>query len=184
MIDLGRISLEAALARRAQLAAELGALDNVIAAIEAYLAVRDDSGEAVRSGAVSPIESAVEDAAEPEPGDLPPVASAPATEQPERGSRRPTPVRVGSPAPVSRSTTGRVVDSTEGWTRCPECGERVRAQGLGAHRTRSKRHAAAVNGPTVPVRPPAPQERPATERNPRSTPPLDLPRRLDQAVGE
>jgi hypothetical protein len=141
-------------------------------AVEASI---DSADQDVRSGAST---------AEPEPGDSPPVASAPATEQPAQGSRRATPVRVGSPAPASRSTAGRAVDPTKGWVKCPECGERVRAQGLGAHRSRSKAHAAAVNGaPAAPavtvVRPPA-----AVERNPRSTPPLELPARLDRASGE
>ena len=98
----------------------------------------------------------------------------------------PSPPGGGSPAipQPKRSTAGRAVDATKGWVRCPECGERVRAQGLGAHRSRSKAHAAAVNSLTVLVRPPAAQKRPATERNPRTTPPLDLPPRLDTAVGE
>lgn len=98
----------------------------------------------------------------------------------------PLPPGDGSPATRQRrrSTAGRSVDPTTGWVRCPECGERVRAQGLGVHRSRSKAHAAAVNGPTALMRQPVAQPRPATERNPRSTPPLDLPRRLDTAVGE
>jgi hypothetical protein len=114
---------------------------------------------AVRSGAASATHA-------PAALSLPPGERSPATQQPKR------------------STAGRSVDATKGWVECPECRERVRAQGLGVHRSRSKAHAAAVNGPTVLVRPAASQQRPAIERNPRTTPPLDLPRRLDTAVGE
>ena len=99
MIDLGLLSLGAARERRQQLVAEAAALDGVISALEAYIAARgdgapiDSADQDVRSGASS---------AEPEPGDLPPVASAPANQQPAQGARRVGPVRVGSPAPASR----------------------------------------------------------------------------------
>jgi hypothetical protein len=142
-------------------------------AVEASI---DSADQDVRSGAST---------AEPEPGDSPPVASAPAIQQPGQGARTTGPVvRVGTPAPASRSTAGRAVDPAKGWVRCPECGERVRAQGLGAHRGRSKAHAAVVDSAagaaiaTV-IRPLA-----VGERNPRTTPPLELPPRLDRVSGE
>lgn len=154
-------------------------LEHLNEEVRRWTLLREGLDSLISAGAAVPTVPATAPAVVP----LPPGDDSPAIDAPEQGARRPTPVRVGSPAPVSRSTTGRAVHPTEGWVECPECGERVRAQGLGAHRSRSKRHAAVIAGeprtPITVVR----QTTPAA-RNPRSTPPLDLPARLDRAVGE
>jgi hypothetical protein len=145
VIEHARSSIVQIDARIERVALELDSLNALRAGWERYLALLgapiDSADHGVRSGA-SP--------AEPEPGDVPPVASAPANQQPgsarggqrerrERGRRAPatmaapiatTSVPVGTPTPASRSSAGRAVDPAKGWVRCPECGERVRAQGL------------------------------------------------------
>ena len=129
-------------------------------------------------------------------------------DQPEQGSRRADPVRVGSPAPASTPTSPRsgaapadrgsdpageetpaagglgdgpaspaAASSKRRPARpmrvsCPDCDAEVRPGGLGPHRRFKHSHAAT------------PKPRPVAVKNPRSSPPLDLPPRLDRVVGE
>lgn len=86
----------------------------------------------------------------PDPtGTGPEGSPAPAPEQPgsarsgqrerrRHGRRAAASPAAGTPAPASLHVE------------CPECGEPVRARGLGVHRAKSKRHAEALAGATTP----------------------------------
>jgi hypothetical protein len=92
--------------------------------------------------------------------------------QPERASVPSVPAPAPAAAPLPPGGGSPAIILVE----CPECGEKVKRQGLGPH---SRKHK-----PRPTDRKPSLLEAPRTARNPRTTPPLDLPPRFDQAVGE
>jgi hypothetical protein len=93
--------------------------------------------------------------------------------KPERASVPSVPAPAPAPVPLPPGDGSLAIILVE----CPQCGEKVKRQGLGPHSRKHKPRPATDRKPSL-------LEAPRTERNPRTTPPLDLPPRLDQAVGE
>ena len=121
------------------------------------------SSEAVRSGAASdPAPAAVP---------LPPGDGSPAIQPPGRGrgggetqQRGGRPARRAAPSTSAPAAPVSLPHGIPPRVNCPDCDAKVRPGGLGPHRRFRHGHRA--------------------EKNPRSAAPLDLPPRLDQAVGE
>lgn len=160
MIEHARASITEIDARIERVAAELDSLNALRAGWERYLALAgapiDSADQGVRSGTP---------AAEPEPGDDPPVASAPATQPPGRGrdgseaqQRGGRQVRRAAPSTSAPSAAASPLTCSH-----PGCGRTFDSvQRLGSHRFQAHERV----------------------RNPRSAPPLELPPRADQVVGE
>ncbi len=177
MIEHARASILQIDRQIERVALELDSLNALRAAWERWLALRgeliEQPGQGARTvgsaGASSPAPvsaGAVRSGAAPAPAPavapLPHGSGSPAIQPAGRGRDGGEAHRRGG-RPAS-SVAASLPHGSPPRVTCPECDAEVRPGGLGPHRRHRHGHRA--------------------DKNPRSTPPLDLPPRIDQAVGE